>query len=123
MFGRSVDETKANTPYPELLAWVEHFRRKERRRQKLDFYLAGVRLEINLLRVQLANSMFFGGPKVANRLSDFLLVSSDESDDADDAAPPAAGAKKSGYSPGDPGYLAASKGAWLAKVGGTGQQL
>jgi hypothetical protein len=44
--GMTVDQVKELLPYSEFLSWAEFFRRENRKRDKLEHYLAGLRLEI-----------------------------------------------------------------------------
>jgi hypothetical protein len=115
VYGCPLDEAKDRTPYAEFLGWVEHFRRKLKRRSKDEYYLAAVRYEIYLMRYQLGLSGFFGGKLEKAKFTDFLL--SDEESGGDRSAAMSRVGGRASFAPGDDGYLAASKGAWLAKVG------
>jgi len=114
MLSATIDEAQDRVPYSEFISWVEHFRRKIKRREKSEFYLAAVRLEMYQLRK--AFSSVFGSKMKEVELKDFLMTHDDTGEDRHTRLARVGG--KPTYTPSDgKDYLVASKAAWMARLG------
>lgn len=114
MLAATIDEAKDKVPYTEFISWVEYFRRKIKRRTKDEFYLANLRWEIYQLRK--AFSSVFGGKLADREPKDFLMTHADTGEDRHTRLS-RVGGRPGTFAVGDPGYAAASKAAWFARLG------
>lgn len=114
--GLSVGDVKARLSYPEFLDWLAYYQKEQEQRDKDEFYLAAIRLEVVRLRRQVArmiNSSAPLGPEPS--IQTYML---DFTQDIEGQGDTVRQVKKSGYTPADGKvYVEASKAAWAARLG------
>ncbi len=109
-----VERAKATLTYSRFVTWVEYFRREGVKREKADYYAAGVRIEIVRLRRQLVG--IFQKPEGKEpELDDYLMEAADG--ETEERPKKKRSSPVGVITPDHPDYLMTSKMAMAAQLG------